>query len=169
MPSVPLHFYALGLGSNRPVRGGENPEALVERICALLDEEPSRLVARSPVIRTAPVGPSLRRYANAAAIVETALTPPDMLRHLKQIESDFGRRRGQRWSARPIDLDILLWDGGAWADSALIIPHRLMRERDFVLSPLARIAPGWRDPMSGLTVRHLLARLQKPCPEAKAG
>jgi len=166
---APVHIYALGLGSNRPVKGGESPEALLERICALLDNTPFRLVARSPVIRTAPVGPSLRRYANAAAIVEAAVAPPDMLRHLKQVERAFGRRRGQRWSARPIDLDILLWGGGAWADSRLIVPHRLLRERDFVLGPLARIAPGWRDPMSGLSVRHLLARLQKPCPKAKAG
>jgi len=168
LPAAPVHRYALGLGSNRPVRGGESPEALVKRICGLLDERPFRLVACSPIIRTAPVGPSLRRYANAAAIVETPLPPPEMLRRLKQIERAYGRRRGQRWGARPIDLDILLWDGGPWADGALVVPHRLLRERDFVLRPLARVAPGWRDPMSGFTIRHLLARLQKPCTKAKA-
>lgn len=169
MTAAPPHRYALALGSNRPVRGGESPEALLARICALLDKEPFRLLARSPVIRTAPVGPSLRRYANAAAIVETPLPPPEMLRRLKQIERAFGRRRGQRWGARPIDLDIVLWDGGPWADSALVVPHRSLRERDFVLRPLARVASGWRDPLSGLAVRHLLARLQKPRPGAKAG
>jgi len=167
--AAPLHRYALGLGSNQPVRRGESPEALLARIGALLDEAPFRLLARSPVIRTAPVGPSLRRYANAAAIVETPLPPPEMLRHLKRIERAFGRRRGQRWGARPIDLDILLWDGGPWADGSLVIPHRMLRERDFVLRPLARVAPGWRDPLSGLAVRHLLARLQKPYPKAKVG
>ncbi len=169
MPAAPAHLYALGLGSNRPVRGGESPEALVTRICGLLDERPFHLIARSPVIRTTPVGPSLRRYANATAIVETPLPPPDMLCRLKRIERDFGRRRGQRWGARPIDLDILLWSGGAWADERLVIPHRLMRERGFVLRPLACIASAWRDPLSGLAIRHLLARLQKPCPRTKAG
>jgi len=169
LPAAPTHRYALGLGSNRPVRGDESPEALLNRICGLLNAEPFRLIACSPVIRTAPVGPSLRRYANAAAIVETSLLPPDMLRHLKQMERAFGRRRGQRWGARPIDLDILLWDGGAWAEAALVIPHRLMRKRDFVLRPLTRVASRWRDPLSGLAVRHLLARLQKPRAKVKAG
>ena len=60
------------------------------------------------------------------------------------------------------------WSGGAWAhddgESSLVIPHPFFRERAFVLGPAATIAGRWRDPLSGLTVRHLLARLTKPPP-----
>ncbi|HWK35505.1 2-amino-4-hydroxy-6-hydroxymethyldihydropteridine diphosphokinase [Sphingomonas sp.] len=124
---------------------------------ALLDP-----VAVSRVITSAPMGPSLRRYANAAAIIESAESPDALLRRLKAIERDFGRRRGRRWGARVIDLDIILWSGGAWRGPGLIVPHIGFRDRGFVLGPLAAIAPAWRDPVSGLTVRHLLARLCRP-------
>ena len=114
-----------------------------------------------------PIGPSIRSYANGAAIIETPLDPMDLLDHLKSIERDFGRRSGgQRWRARVLDLDILLWSGGAFADEALCIPHREMRRRAFVLGPLAGIAPDWRDPLTGLSVRHLKARLDRKAPAA---
>ena len=117
------------------------------------------MVAASPIMASAPVGPSLRRYANAAALIASDEPPPALLARLKAIEGAFGRRAGERWSARVIDLDILFWSNGAWASPGLVVPHRLVRERDFVLGPLARIAPGWRDPLTGLTVAHLSRRL----------
>lgn len=115
----------------------------------------------SPVIETPPLGPSIRRFVNAVAQVESDLDPPLMLGHLKDVERSFGRRRGQRWGARVIDLDIVLWSGGEVRSRALTIPHAAFRERDFVLAPLAAIAPGWRDPVTGLTVRQLHARLTR--------
>ena len=94
---------------------------------------------------------------------ETDLTPPDLLDVLQSVEADFGRRRrGARWRARPLDLDIILWSGGAWASPDLTIPHPLFRERDFVIGPAAQIAPQWRDPVTGLTLRQLAARQRKP-------
>ena len=63
-----------------------------------------------------------------------------MLSMLKAIERDFGRRRGQRWGARVIDLDIILWSGGRWRSPGLIVPHSAYAARDFVLHPLATIA-----------------------------
>ena len=114
------------------------------------------------MVHSRPLGPSLREYANAAAIVRTALEPPALLALLHQVESRFGRRRlGQPWRARTLDLDIVLWSGGCWADDALVIPHREMRNRAFVLRPAAAIAPRWRDPLSGLTLKHLLTRLTR--------
>lgn len=92
-----------------------------------------------------------------AAIVETDEAPGALLARLKAIEAAFGRRRGQCWGARVIDLDIILWSGGAWASPGLTIPHPAFRGRDFVLRPLAQIAPGWRDPVSGRTIRQLVA------------
>jgi 2-amino-4-hydroxy-6-hydroxymethyldihydropteridine diphosphokinase len=58
----------------------------------------------------------------------------------------------------------VLWSEGPWADGALIIPHPEFRRRRFVLEPLAEIAPEWRDPLSGVTVRQLLERLSRPRP-----
>ncbi|MEO0441668.1 MAG: 2-amino-4-hydroxy-6-hydroxymethyldihydropteridine diphosphokinase, partial [Pseudomonadota bacterium] len=89
------------------------------------------------------------------------LNPPELLELLKATEAAFGARRGQDWSRRVLDLDIILWDGGTWSSDvpALTIPHPLMRERSFVLGPAEEIAPRWRDPVSGLRVTHLRHRL----------
>lgn len=128
-----------------------------------LEREGVEVRAVAPVIRTEPVGPSLRRYANSAAVVETALAPPALLALAKRIERDFGRRRGgQRWTSRVLDLDLVLWSGGCFAAPDLVIPHPLFRTRTFVLGPAVRIAPRWRDPLTGLTVRQLHARLTRP-------
>ena len=121
-------------------------------------------VAQSPIMASDPVGPSIRRYANAVVLIDSAEEPPALLRRLKAIERAFGRRRGQRWSVRVIDLDIVLWSGGAWWSRDLTIPHAAFRERDFVLVPLLRVAPEWRDPIGGLTVRQLRARLRRAQP-----
>jgi 2-amino-4-hydroxy-6-hydroxymethyldihydropteridine diphosphokinase len=130
---------------------------------ARLEREGVKIVDVGPVIRTDPVGPALRRYANSAALVETALAPPALLALVKRIERDFGRRRGgQRWTARVLDLDLVLWSGGCFGAADLVIPHPLFRTRAFVLDPAVRIAPRWRDPLTGLTVRQLHARLTRP-------
>ncbi|MCH7860433.1 MAG: 2-amino-4-hydroxy-6-hydroxymethyldihydropteridine diphosphokinase [Proteobacteria bacterium] len=119
------------------------------------------VTAVSPILHTPPLGPSKRRFANAVALIETDEAPPALLRRLKAIERDFGRRRGRTWGARVIDLDIVLWSGGSWGEPALVVPHRLFRDRAFVLAPLARVAAGWRDPVTGLSVRQLAARLRR--------
>ena len=119
------------------------------------------VVARSRIFPTPPLGPSSRRFANAAVILESDEEPPALLRRLKRIERDFGRRRGRVWGARVIDLDIILWSGGAWGERRLTVPHPRFRERGFVLAPLLEAAPGWRDPISGLSVRQLAARLRR--------
>lgn len=125
--------------------------------------------AVSPVIESAPLGPSRRRYANAVAVIETMRAPPPVLLQLfKGIEQAFGRRRGQRWGARALDLDIVLWSGGVWATPELTIPHPQFRARDFVLGPARQIAPDWRDPLTGLTVAQLHTRLTRPRPLPKA-
>ena len=148
--------YAIALGSNRPGRHGPPVRELAAALAAL-----GPLRAVSPILHTEALGPSKRRYANAVAIVDTAESPPELLTRLKEIERSFGRRPGQRWGARVIDLDIILWSGGAWSDSTLTIPHPAFRDRGFVLAPLAAVAPAWRDPLTGRTVRQLLALLGK--------
>ncbi len=92
------------------------------------------------MIETAPIGPSMRRYANSAAIVVSPLEPHDMLDRLQALEARFGRRRYRRWGERTLDLDLLLWSGGSVKSRRLTVPHRLFRQRDFVLGPLVAIA-----------------------------
>ncbi|GGO97216.1 2-amino-4-hydroxy-6-hydroxymethyldihydropteridine diphosphokinase [Stakelama pacifica] len=145
--------YAIALGSNRRTVHGSPRETLHAALDAL-----GGVAAASPVIETAPLGPSRRRFANAVAIVASEEMPPELLTRLKAIERAFGRRRGQRWGERALDLDILLWSGGAWASPGLVVPHAQFRRRGFVMGPLAAIAPGWRDPLTGHTMRQLLAR-----------
>ena len=148
--------YAIALGSNRPGRLGPPEREIAAAIAAL-----GPVSAVSPVLRTPALGPSKRRYANAAAILETSESPPELLARLKAIERAFGRRPGLRWGARVIDLDIILWSEGAWSGPGLTIPHPQFRVRSFVLRPLARIAPMWRDPLTGRSVRQLRALLGK--------
>ena len=158
------HVYALALGSNRPRSARRTPARLIAQAVALIAAE-MRVRAVSPVIVTPPLGPSLRRYANAAMLLESHLEPPALLRRLQAIETRLGRRRHRRWGARSIDIDIILWSGGKWRERRLTVPHAAFRTRAFVLTPLSHIAPGWRDPSSGLAIRHLRARLEKAKPK----
>ena len=113
----------------------------------------------SRVRLTPALGPAGRGFANAVALVSSDLDPPALLARLKQVEREFGRRGGRRWGPRVLDLDIVLWSQGSWGGNGLIIPHPEFRRRRFVLDPLAEVAPAWRDPITGATVRQLLFRL----------
>ncbi len=161
------HIYLIALGSNRRSALYGGPRAVLARAVEALDGQ-YQVHAVSRTIMTAPIGPSQRRYANAAAVIETNQAPDALLVSLKTTEREFGTRRGQRWSSRVLDLDIILWSGGIWpaprraANGAvscaapLTVPHRAFRSRAFVLEPAAQIAPGWRDPVTGRTVRQLM-------------
>ncbi|MDB5716101.1 MAG: folK [Sphingomonadales bacterium] len=155
--------YLIGIGSNRWGRQG-GPRAIVAGFLASLDPHWGEVIATSDIISSTPLGPGARIYANAVAAIETLLSPPELLAHLKFIERAHGRRAGRRWGDRVIDLDIIAWSGGIFSSSALTIPHREFRKRRFVLSPLCVIAPEWRDPVSHLTARHLLTRLDRRRP-----
>ena len=158
------HTYLIAIGSNMRARGKSPPKIVAAAVAAIARQGWS-VEAISPIIASEPVGPSQRRYANAAAVITGGLSPCAALSDLQAVEGAFGRvRRGQRWRARPLDLDIVLWSGGIFSAPDLAIPHPLFRHRSFVLRPAAAIAPDWRDPVSGLTVRQLAARLRRPRP-----
>lgn len=151
------YLYAIAIGSNRPHGQYGRPAGVVEAAIARLDED-FGLFDASPIILNAAKGGAGRDFANAVALVESRLEPPEILSRLKAIERAFGRRPGRRWGPRVLDLDLILWSGGRFRSRRLAIPHPQLEQRSFVLQPLASIAPGWR--VKGpLTVRHLANRL----------
>lgn len=155
--------YLIALGSNRRHQLYGAPPGVVraaQEECAAL----GTVTARSPVFATPAMGAAQRSFANAALVLESELAPPSLLAALKRMEREFGRRRGQRWGDRVLDLDIIAWSGGAWKSASLTIPHPAFAKRAFVLDPARTIAPDWRDPASGLTIAHLHARLTRPLP-----
>ena len=159
---APVWRYLIALGSNVPhPRHGLPPQALRAALTAL-EMCGLPVIAAAPIITSAPLGPSRRRYANTAALIETRLPPLALLDRLQAIETGFGRnRRGQRWRARTLDLDIVLWTGGTCRTPRLTIPHPQYASRGFVLGPAMRIAPDWRDPVTCLCVKHAHARLTR--------
>ena len=150
--------YAIALGSNRRHGRHGGPAAILEAAAGAIAEVGD--VERVSRIRATPaLGPAGRAFANSMLLLRTGLAPDELLAALKAIERDFGRRRGRRWGPRVLDLDIILWTEGAWGGPGPLVPHPEFRIRRFVLEPLAEIAPRWRDPVTGASVRHLLFRL----------
>jgi 2-amino-4-hydroxy-6-hydroxymethyldihydropteridine diphosphokinase len=172
VPTATAHRYLIALGSNvRHSRFGR-PRRVLAAALERLAGEGVRVTAAATSVETDPVGPSIRRYANSAAVIETALEPEALLALLKRIEREFGRRPGgRRWRARVLDLDVILWSGGPYASPSLTIPHPLFRTRAFVLDPALAVAPDWRDPLTGATIRQLHAQLTgpRPLPKRAAG
>ena len=155
--------YLIALGSNKRHHRHGAPERVLAAALDALAARCIAVLAAAPVVQSAPLGPSKRRYANGAALIESDLDPEELLSLLKSTERQFGRRSGgQRWSSRVLDLDIVLWSDGAWSSPELTIPHKSFRQRDFVLRPGRALAPLWRDPITGLSLNHLHARLTRP-------
>ena len=156
------HLYAIAIGSNRPHGSCGHPPQVVEAAIAKLDQD-FGLFDSSPILLNPAHGTAGRDFANAVALVESQFDPRDMLRCLKQIEREFGRRRGKRWGPRVLDLDIILWSGGKHRSRRLTIPHPQMEKRAFVLQPLAAVSPYWRI-RGSLNVRHFAHRLARKRP-----
>jgi 2-amino-4-hydroxy-6-hydroxymethyldihydropteridine diphosphokinase len=155
-------LYAIALGSNRRHGRFGAPRDVVAAAVAEIERR-FDLFDISPTVLNPAVGGAGRDFANAVALVASDLSPPEMLTKLKAIERNFGRRTGRRWGARVLDLDIIAWSGGRWRGPGLTVPHPRLAQRDFVLGPLAMIAPEWRL-FGSLTARHLAHRLARSAP-----
>jgi 2-amino-4-hydroxy-6-hydroxymethyldihydropteridine diphosphokinase len=156
--------YVIGLGSNRPHGRHGRPEQVLAAAIEAMRAEGLKVARVSRTVASAPLGPSDRRFANAAVLVRTGWSPPKLLKRLKRIERDFGRRKSRRWGARVLDCDILAWSEGAWVSADLVVPHIALAERRFALGPAAEIAPGWRHPFRHLSLVQLHARLTRRRP-----
>lgn len=144
----------LGLGSNL----GDRADALRWAL-RRLGEEGAEAQAVSGLYATAPQGVEDQpEFMNAACRVGTDLDPPAMLGLAKRLEAEAGRVDGPRWGPRPLDIDLLAWDGGTWDAPDLVIPHPRLPERRFALQPLVEVDPDLVLP-SGDRIADLLAAI----------
>ncbi len=152
----------IGLGSNL----GDRRQMLEEAVRRLTAKDDLRLVARSGWFETRAVGGPQGQppYLNGAALLETSLSPAQLLHELQQIELALGRQREVRWGPRTIDLDILLYEQLVVQTPQLVVPHPRMAIRRFVLAPAAQIAPTMVHPLIGWTVAELLQHLEQAPP-----
>lgn len=147
----------LGLGSNLGDR-----EATLNAALAAIDALPDvQLRKASKWLRAQPIGgPSGQgEFLNGAALVDTTIEPLFLLKELQQIEERLGRRPAERWAARPIDIDILLYDREVMEMEMITLPHPRLTFRRFVLQPAAQVAPKMMHPVIGWPVERLLLHL----------
>lgn len=164
----------IALGANKAGPWGEPAPALA-RALRRLDRRSVKILRRSALYRTDPLGPSDQPvYVNAVASIASAMPPGPLLALLHEVEAEAGRRRGRRWYERELDLDLLAWHGcvvgwpgGRRPESGLapaprrglVLPHPGLDRRPFVAIPLAEVAPGWHHPVTGETAWHMARRL----------
>ena len=151
------HTAYIALGSNM----GDKEKYLNEAVEKLQQTSDCQVLKVSDFLVTAPYGGVEQDdFLNGALALKTLLTPQELLERLHEIEQEAHRERLIHWGPRTLDLDILLYDDLVLDTPDLIIPHVEMHLRDFVLIPLAQIAPWKRHPVLGLTVSQMLADLQ---------
>ncbi|MEO1656157.1 MAG: 2-amino-4-hydroxy-6-hydroxymethyldihydropteridine diphosphokinase [Pseudomonadota bacterium] len=152
----------IGLGSNKSWLG-QDPESVVRGAAAALSALGQNVTLSSLYDSPAWPDPAAPSYVNGAASVETTLPAEAVLQGLLAIEAAFGRVRSdkpeERYAPRTLDLDLLAVADERSATAHLTLPHHGIEARDFVLLPLADIAPQWRHPVSGKSVAELIAAL----------
>ncbi len=147
----------IALGANT----GDRRANLRTALARLGDMDGIGVIKVSSLLENPAVGgpPDSPAFLNAAAELQTTLAPLDLLTRMLAIEQSLGRVRREKWGPRPIDLDLLLYGQEVLDEPGLTVPHPLMHERQFVLEPLAEIAPNVVHPILKQTARQMLARL----------
>lgn len=153
----------VAIGANLPSPRFGQPPASFAAALELLRAGGVEIRAVSRWYRSPPLPPSPQpHYINGVIEVRSERSPAGLLSLLQEVEAAFGRSRGERNAARSLDLDLLAYGEaviGGGAGGGLQVPHPRLSERSFVLLPWAELAPGWRHPVSGLTVAEMIAAL----------
>ncbi|HEY6577980.1 MAG TPA: 2-amino-4-hydroxy-6-hydroxymethyldihydropteridine diphosphokinase [Rhizomicrobium sp.] len=154
----------IALGANLPSPAG-SPAASLREALRLMPERgvTMRSVSGFYESRAWP-DPRDPPFVNAVARIETARSPASLLAQLKEMEVSFGRASAEQNAPRPLDLDILDYEGIVQSGSPLL-PHPRLHERGFVLVPLRDVAPEWRHPVSGRDVNALIDALPREARE----
>lgn len=146
----------MALGSNLPGAYGSTRD-LLEAALEAFEAQGLRVIARSSWWRSAAwPDPAAPAYLNGVAVVETGLTPRELLHALHAIERRFGRERHVQNAPRTLDLDLIAY-GREVRDDGVTVPHPRAHERRFVMGPLAEIAPRWTHPTLGQNAENLAA------------
>jgi 2-amino-4-hydroxy-6-hydroxymethyldihydropteridine diphosphokinase len=146
----------LGLGSNI----GDGPGNIATALRLLEASGAVEITAVSSIYRTSPWGyVDQPPFANACALARTRLDPAQLLAAVKRVEADMGRKQTVRWGPRLIDIDILFYGDAPLSTPELVLPHKELFHRAFVLVPLAEIAPGLR--IGGRSVAEAAAKLAR--------
>ncbi len=148
----------LALGSNL----GDRRAILAQACAAVAELSGCQLLARSCWHATEPIGGAAGqgKFLNGTLLLETSLGPQQLATALQQVETSLGRQRTERWDARTIDIDLLLYGQKVIDTVELTVPHPRMTFRRFVLEPAAEIAGPMLHPTSGWTIARLLAHLR---------
>jgi len=157
-----MPYCLIGLGSNL----GDRRRNLEFALARLADALYVQVVRQSTFHETAPVGGPKRQpfYLNAAALLQTTLSPEALFEVLQQIEREAGRRQAERWGARPLDLDLLLYEERVLEVPGLKLPHPRLAWRRFVLEPASEVAGEMRHPILGWTIVRLREHLDTAVP-----
>ena len=148
----------IAIGSNL----GDRAQTIESGIDSVRGIDQTELLRVSTIIETEPVGPDGQgAYLNGVLCVRTSLSPRALLRAMLEIERTHGRDRDreQRWGARTLDLDLLVFGDQRIDEPGLCVPHPRLHERSFVLIPLAEIAPELQIPGHTRTPRAMLGAL----------
>ncbi len=147
----------ISLGANL----GDRADAIEQGLGKLAGHHLVQVERSSRLHETRPIGGPAGQpnFLNAAAVLQTSLSPTGLLALLLQVEAELGRTRDVRWGPRRLDLDLLLYDEVVLAKPSLVVPHPRMAWRRFVLEPAAEIAPNMMHPKIGWSVAQLLDHL----------